>query len=46
MFGMVTNKPLADAGGGLIGRTQIGRHQHIPSPRRAERALARTRRFW
>jgi hypothetical protein len=41
MFGMVTNKLSADAGGGLMKRTQIGRHQHIPSPRRAEWAGAR-----
>jgi hypothetical protein len=26
----------ADAGGGLVDRSWIGRHQHIPSPRRAE----------
>ncbi len=41
MFGTVTIKLPADAGGGLIRRTQIGRHQHIPSPRRAEQAGAR-----
>jgi hypothetical protein len=41
MFGMVTNKLPADAGGGLIKLARIGRHQHIPSPRRAEQAGVR-----
>jgi len=40
LFGMVTNKLPADAGGGLIKFARIGRHQHIPSPRRAEQAIA------